>query len=55
VKFYKRRDVKVGVLATDETVGCYAADVVKSLGSRGDLAVIAKNLFRLLRSLDPPL
>jgi L-threonylcarbamoyladenylate synthase len=28
------------------------ADVVKSLGSRGDLAAIAKNLFALLREFD---
>jgi L-threonylcarbamoyladenylate synthase len=49
---YRRKGVKVGVLATDETVGCYEADVVKSLGSRSDLAVIAKNLFRLLREFD---
>ena len=52
VKFYKREGIKVGVLATDETAGYYKADVVKSLGSRSDLAVIAKNLFRLLREFD---
>jgi L-threonylcarbamoyladenylate synthase len=39
-------------LATDETVSRYSADVVKSLGSRGDLAVVARNLFRLLREFD---
>jgi len=51
-EFYKRKGNKVGVLATDETAGYYKADVVKSLGSRSDLAVIAKNLFRLLREFD---
>jgi L-threonylcarbamoyladenylate synthase len=51
-EFYMRRGSKVGVLATDETAGYYRADVVKSLGSRKDLAVIAKNLFRLLREFD---
>jgi L-threonylcarbamoyladenylate synthase len=51
-EFYKRKHVKVGILATDETVGYYEADVVKSLGSRSDLPVIAKNLFRLLREFD---
>jgi len=51
-KFYKQKGIKVGVLATDETVGYYEADIVKSLGSRNDLAVIAKNLFRLLREFD---
>ena len=52
VEFYMRRGSRVGVLATDETVGYYRADVVKSLGSRSDLGVIAKNLFRLLREFD---
>ncbi|MEM2971846.1 MAG: L-threonylcarbamoyladenylate synthase [Candidatus Bathyarchaeia archaeon] len=50
--FYMEKGRKVGILATDETVGCYMADVVKSLGSRNDLAIIAKNLFRLLREFD---
>jgi len=51
-KFYMRKGNRVGVLATDETADYYKADVVKSLGSRSDLAVIAKNLFRLLREFD---
>jgi L-threonylcarbamoyladenylate synthase len=51
-EFYMRKGSKVGVLATDETASYYRADVVKSLGSRRDLAVIAKNLFRLLREFD---
>jgi L-threonylcarbamoyladenylate synthase len=49
---YGLKGVKVGVLATDETIGAYRADVVKSLGSRFNLAVIAQNLFRLLREFD---
>ncbi len=51
-EFHMRKCSKVGVLATDETAGYYRADVVKSLGSRSDLRVIAKNLFRLLREFD---
>lgn len=43
---------KVGILATDETQTCYQADVVKSLGSRSNLASVAQNLFRLLREVD---
>lgn len=43
---------KVGVLATDETINSYKADVLKSLGSRSDLAGLARNLFRLLREFD---
>jgi L-threonylcarbamoyladenylate synthase len=49
---YKLKGVKVGVLATDETLAAYRVDVVKSLGSRFNLAVVAQNLFRLLRELD---
>lgn len=50
--FYMKNNKKVGVLATDETVHYYRANVVKSLGSRSDLAVVARNLFRLLREFD---
>jgi L-threonylcarbamoyladenylate synthase len=50
--FYKRKGMKVGVLATNETVALYRADVVKSLGNRKHLEEIAKNLFRLLREFD---
>lgn len=43
---------KVGIMATDETKSTYSADIIKSLGSRTDLPVIAKNLFKLLREFD---
>jgi L-threonylcarbamoyladenylate synthase len=49
---YREQHREVGVLATDETAGCYVADVVKSMGSRSDLAGIARNLFKLLREFD---
>lgn len=49
---YRFRGRKVGVLSTDETKQEYAADIVKSLGSRDDLASVARNLFRLLRDFD---
>jgi L-threonylcarbamoyladenylate synthase len=52
VDSYRLKDVKVGVLATDETAAAYGADAVKSLGSRFNLAVITQNLFRLLREFD---
>ncbi|MDH7476989.1 MAG: L-threonylcarbamoyladenylate synthase [Candidatus Bathyarchaeota archaeon] len=52
VDFYKQENKRVGVLTTDENFGCYRADVVKSLGSRRNLTVIANNLFRLLREFD---
>lgn len=46
------KEKRVGILATDESVSSYEADVVKSLGSRENPAMIAKNLFRLLREFD---
>jgi L-threonylcarbamoyladenylate synthase len=49
---YKLKNCKVGVLVTDETITAYRADVVKSLGSRFNLTVVAQNLFRLLREFD---
>jgi L-threonylcarbamoyladenylate synthase len=49
---YMKSNKKVGVLATDETAKHYKADVVKSLGSRNDMAVVAQNLFKLLREFD---
>jgi L-threonylcarbamoyladenylate synthase len=52
VDFYKQENKRVGVLTTDENFGSYRADVVKSLGSRRNLTVIANNLFRLLREFD---
>ncbi|KYH42645.1 MAG: hypothetical protein AYL33_001860 [Candidatus Bathyarchaeota archaeon B63] len=52
VSRYNRHGKKVGVLATDETQRHYQADVIKSLGSRGDTSFMAKNLFRLLREFD---
>ena len=47
-----RKGSRVGVLATDETIAHYKANVVKSLGSKYNLPVVAKNLFRLLREFD---
>jgi L-threonylcarbamoyladenylate synthase len=52
VGLYEERGKRVGVLGTDETVKHYRMSVVKSLGSRGDSAGLARNLFRLLREFD---
>jgi len=49
---YINEGKRVGILATDESKSAYAADVVKSSGSRRDPATIARNLFRLLREFD---
>lgn len=43
---------KVGILATDETFPYYDADSLKSLGSRNNVAAIARNLFNRLREFD---
>jgi len=43
---------RVGILATDESISRYDGDVLRSLGSRSDMAGIARNLFRLLREFD---
>jgi L-threonylcarbamoyladenylate synthase len=51
-KTHMAKGEKVGVLATEESVFSYEADVVKSLGSRENPTVIAKNLFGLLREFD---
>ena len=52
VRLHEDEGKRVGVLGTDETVDYYRTDVVKSLGSRDDLAAVARNLFRLLREFD---
>jgi L-threonylcarbamoyladenylate synthase len=52
VDFYVRDGKRVGVLATDETVHEYSVGVVKSVGSRSDLAGVARSLFRVLREFD---
>ncbi len=49
---YRLKGARVGILATDETQAAYKAEVVKSLGSRFNLEVVAQNLFRLLREVD---
>ncbi len=43
---------KVGIMCTDETLENYKVGVVKSLGSRKNLEIIAHNLFRCLREFD---
>lgn len=43
---------KVGIIATEETIGRYSNAIVKSLGSRKDLELIARNLFKTLRDFN---
>lgn len=43
---------KVGVIATDEWMDFYKADVVKSAGSRSDEETVARRLYTILREFD---
>lgn len=49
---YKEKGIKVGILATDQTVDKYPELLTLSLGSRKDPGTIAANLFKALRSFD---
>lgn len=43
---------KVGVIATDETIGAYEACLKKSVGKRADEAAVARKLYEILREFD---
>lgn len=43
---------RVGVIATDETMERYTADVVFSIGARDDEDAIAQHLYKILRDFD---
>ena len=45
-------NVKVGIIATEETFDQYKKGVVKNIGSRKELATIATNLYGILREFD---
>jgi L-threonylcarbamoyladenylate synthase len=49
---YVKAGRKVGILATDESSREYNLGIVKSMGSRRNLALPARNLFKLLREFD---
>ena len=52
VKDYESRNIKVGILATDETKQLYPEDLTVSLGSRMNPETIASNLFNAFRDYD---
>lgn len=52
VQNYMDRNLKVGIMATDETMDFYPNGEVISLGSRENLSSVAHNLFEVLRALD---
>lgn len=48
----RKKNKKTGVIATDETIGSYRADVPRSVGKRVDAAGVAGGLYRILREFD---
>ena len=52
VSRYHRRGMRVGLLATEETAEYIIADEIFILGGRGDIALVASNLFAGIRYLD---
>lgn len=48
----QKEGYKVAVIGTDENIGLYKADIVRSMGSREKPAVIAANLYGTLREMD---
>lgn len=46
------KDKKTGVIATDESIAAYCADVCKSAGDRNDEETVARELYRILREFD---
>ena len=47
-----RQGLKVGIIATNETVDQYTNGVIKNIGARDHESSIAKNLYRILREFD---
>jgi L-threonylcarbamoyladenylate synthase len=52
IKEYRQNNLKIGVLATEETKNLYCGVEVISAGSRNRPETIASNLFRALREFD---
>ncbi len=48
----KKQGKKTGVIATEESLAFYEADIVKNAGNRRDETTIAKELYRILREFD---
>lgn len=52
VQNYIEKDLRVGIIATEETKELYRTGEIISLGSRKELYTVAKNLFGTLRAFD---
>lgn len=48
----RKNNKKTGVIATDETLEAYRADVPRSVGRRTDVSAVARGLYRILREFD---
>ncbi len=48
----RKNNKKTAVIATDETIESYKADVPRSVGKRADVNAVAKGLYRILREFD---
>lgn len=48
----KAEGKRTGVICTDETIGKFDADVVRSAGSRADMSSVGASLYRILREFD---
>ena len=48
----RKDNKKTAVIATDETIGSYKADVPRSVGKKADVNAAAKGLYRILREFD---
>ena len=48
----EEKNIKTGIIATDETFSRYKNDKVVSIGSRTDEASVARNLYKVLRDFD---
>ena len=45
-------DIKVGIIASNESVDQYTTSVVKCIGSRVNEKTVARNLYKVLREFD---
>ena len=52
ISIHRSEGIRTGVICTEETKNVYAADLVKSAGSREDEESVARELFRILREFD---
>lgn len=52
VSAHQKEGKRCGIIATDESMGCYQCEVIKSIGSRADERTIAQHLYAILRAFD---